>query len=237
MRVITNGSMAISVYPKCASTNLIQFFEERTIPQSKARAKKLFKDSKEIKRDFDFDLDIHNKKNCTLIVVTRNEIDRWCSGVVEDIDNESYILFRNNIGQLTDKIKKALTDITQYKNLFMGMGDGHSHVGQLAWNKNIVSLCNRPNTHFIDISSLSDKKFWMKICEIDSEWPPVDDWWDVWEKEFKQNDCMDSRTMVTGWVKHILYKHENLLPIRTILESNQEMIESLKDTRRWFNYD
>jgi len=242
MRIITNGNIAITTYMKCASSNLQKFFtptkdqwkEHRNVYANPNTSRK-FKDIKYSDKKGGLDI----KRSCTLIVVTRNEFDRWCSGVVQDIV-ETFSEEKVDYGDLTmdaiaNTVKHALIDTTQYINLFMGGKYGHSHVGQDSWIKNITSIGHRPNTHFIDISSLSDRSFWERVCELDNTWPPVDHWWSLWEKECGPNDFLHPKKMVTEWIMDVLHKHENLKQIKKILESNQEIIENIKKEMSWWS--
>jgi hypothetical protein len=172
-----------------------------------------------------------------IIVITRNERDRWCSGVIEDLDvlfleheskyfNVSYILDNeaNRLGQ---------------KSIFTNP-DGHSRLIP-KWISLLPILTRLNNTYFTDISSLSKKSFWEKVCELDNTWPNLNEWWDDWSS-FRNgisgppdlvNPEQIKRKKLVSIVKDMLDKDTRLDFISAILDNNQETINHLKKTDKW----
>ena len=142
---------------------------------------------------------------------------------------------------IANTVKHALIDTTQYINLFMGGKYGHSHVGQDSWIKNITSIGHRPNTHFIDISSLSDRSFWERVCFMDNTWPNLNEWWDDWNSfrngihgpPVSVNPVQIKRKELVSIVEDMLDNDTRLDFISTILDNNQKIITYLRRTDKW----
>jgi len=218
--MITNRHLGITIYEKCGSSNLIKFFTE----------------------DYDREwgltsTDIHKFQNITLaksdirtlkgdfilIVVTRNEYDRWCAGVTQDIDEEAD-LCDMTIGEVVDEVASALDNTPEYINMFMR---AHSHLGQKAWFNDVVSLTNNKNVHYIDIKDLSDRRFWEWVCKMDPEWPDIKSWWGKWINDYSEYDLMHKNRLVTEWIRLLLHNHKELEVIKNILSKNQQVINDI----------
>lgn len=244
--MIANGNLGISVYEKCGSSNLIKFFTEdysvgydsEHPSQSVGGLPGLTKS--DLKKFQNIELvherprfDSHTfKENFTLIIVTRNEYDRWCAGVTQDIDADAD-LCEMTVGDIVDNIVSAFGNTPEYINMFMR---GHSHLGHKLWFNDVITLTDNKIVHFIDIKDLSNRRFWDWVCATDPEWPDIKCWWNKWISFYGEYDIMHKNRLVTEWIRFLLDNHEELDTIKNLLTTNQQVIDDLKDTGKWLNF-
>ena len=213
---IQTKNLAITAAPKIGSTNLVEFFVGR------------------------FDNIIETKNNHTIpniiIVITRNERDRWCSGVIQDLD----VLFLeheskySNVSYILDNEANRLGQ----KSIFT---TSHAHLGTMGYFPYITELVLKDNTYFTDISSLSKKSFWKTVCELDNTWPNLNEWWDDWSSfrngihgpPVSVNPEQIKRKKLVSIVEDMLNNDTRLDFISTILDNNQEIINYLRRTDKW----
>jgi len=214
---IQTKNLAITSAPKTASTNLKKFFVDR----------------------FDNIIETNNTNKIPniIIVITRNERDRWCSGVIQELNklqlgHESK---HSRVSYILDKEANSLGQKSVFTNI-------HAHLGTLGYLSCITELALRDNTFFTDISSLSKKEFWAKICELDNTWPNLNEWWDDWN-DFRNGDhgppdpedqVQIKRKELVSIVEDMLDNDTRLDFIRDILDRNQETINYLKGTDKRF---
>ena len=209
-------NLAITAAPKTASTNLVEFFVDR------------------------FDNIIETKNNHTIpniiIVITRNEGERWCSGVIQEL-NELKLEHESKHSYVSYILDKEANRLGQ-KSIFTS---NHAHLGTIGYLTCITELALRDNTYFTDISSLSKKSFWKTVCELDDSWPNLNEWWDDWNN-FRNGDhgppvsvnpVQIKRKKLVRIVKDMLDNDTRLDFISTILDNNQETINYLKKTDKW----
>jgi len=214
-RIQTNN-LAITAAPKIASTNLVKFFVDR----------------------FDNIIETSDDKKLPniIIVITRNERDRWCSGVIQEINEFRFEheYKSSNISYILDKEADSLGQKSIFTN-------SHAHLGTIGYLPYITELVLRDNTYFTDISSLSKKSFWEKVCELDNTWPNLNEWWDDWSS-FRNGDHGPpnsvnpeqlKRKKLVSIVKGMLKNDSRLDFISEILDNNQETINHLKGTNKW----
>jgi len=215
---IQTKNLAITAAPKTASTNLVEFFVGR----------------------FDNIIETNNNRTMPniIIVITRNERERWCSGVIQNLD----VLFLeheskySNVSYILDNEANRLGQ----KSIFT-YSKSHAHLGTLGYLTCITELVLKDNTYFTDISSLPKKSFWEKVCELDNTWPNLNEWWDDWNN-FRNGDHgppvsvnpeQNKRKKLVSIVKDMLNNDTRLDFISTILDNNQETINHLKKTDKW----
>jgi len=199
-----------------ASTNLAQFFVDRL--------------------DNIIETISYRKLPNIIIVITRNERDRWCSGVIQEI-NELELGHQSKHSRVSYILDKEADSLGQ-KSIFT---NSHAHLGTIGYLTCITELVLRDNTYFTDISSLSKKSFWKTVCELDNTWPNLNEWWDDWNN-FRNGDHgppvsvnpeQIQRKKLVSIVKDMLNNDTRLDFISTILDNNQETINYLKKTDKW----
>ena len=210
---IGTEKLSITLFEKCASSNLEKFFLSKNLQLNRGQSVE--------------DID----KNKTLIIVTRNEVDRWCAGVTQDIDQDG------DIGDMTLNEFKELfmsshNDSKLFVDLFMR---GHSHLGGKLWFKDLFDLVNRGvgNTYFIDMDTLNQEKFWKWVCKKDSTWPNYKDWFSEWQEGYHKYPPEHIHKPITEWVRVILDNDERFWVIRDMLNANQRIIDSLFKSGFW----
>ena len=213
---IQTKNLAITAAPKMASTNLAKFFIDR----------------------FDGIIETISDRKLPniIIVITRNERDRWCSGVIQEI-NELELGHQSKHSRVSYILDKEADSLGQ-KSIFT---NSHAHLGTIGYLTCITELVLRDNTYFTDISSLSKKSFWKTVCELDNTWPNLNEWWDDWNN-FRNGDHgppvsvnpeQIQRKKLVSIVKDMLNNDTRLDSISTILDNNQETINYLKKTDKW----
>jgi hypothetical protein len=213
---IQTKNLAITAAPKMASTNLAKFFIDR----------------------FDGIIETISDRKLPniIIVITRNERDRWCSGVIQEI-NELELGHQSKHSRVSYILDKEADSLGQ-KSIFT---NSHAHLGTIGYLTCITELVLRDNTYFTDISSLSKKSFWKTVCELDNTWPNLNEWWDDWNN-FRNGDHgppvsvnpeQIQRKKLVSIVKDMLNNDTRLDFISTILDNNQETINYLKKTDKW----
>ena len=213
---IQTKNLAITAAPKMASTNLAKFFIDR----------------------FDGIIETISDRKLPniIIVITRNERDRWCSGVIQEI-NELELGHQSKHSRVSYILDKEADSLGQ-KSIFT---NSHAHLGTIGYLTCITELVLRDNTYFTDISSLSKKSFWKTVCELDNTWPNLNEWWDDWNN-FRNGDHgppvsvnpeQIRRKKLVSIVKDMLNNDTRLDFISTILDNNQETINYLKKTDKW----
>jgi hypothetical protein len=235
---ITNGNTGISIYEKCGSSNLTKFFtEDYSVGYDSAHPNQSIGlpglTKSDLKKFQNIKLGQFTNSNIsTLIIVTRNEKDRWCAGVTQDMDEQAD-LCEMTVGEIVDEVQSAFDNTPDYINRFMR---GHSHLGNKMWYNNVITLIENKIVHFIDIKDLSDRRFWDWVCATDPEWPDVKCWWNKWISEYGEYDIMHKNRLVTEWIRFLLDKHEDLKIIKNLLTTNQQVINEIKDTAKWLNF-
>jgi hypothetical protein len=213
-------NLAITAAPKIASTNLVKFFVDRfdNIIESNGQ-----------------NADEGYMPNI-IIVITRNERDRWCSGVIQEL-NELKLEHESKHSYVSYILDKEANRLGQ-KSIFTS---NHAHLGTIGYLTCITELALRDNTYFTDISSLSKKSFWKTVCELDDSWPNLNEWWDDWNN-FRNGDhgppvsvnpVQIKRKKLVRIVKDMLDKDTRLDFISAILDNNQETINYLKKIDKW----
>ena len=213
---IQTKNLAITAAPKMASTNLAKFFIDR----------------------FDGIIETISDRKLPniIIVITRNERDRWCSGVIQEI-NELELGHQSKHSRVSYILDKEADSLGQ-KSIFT---NSHAHLGTIGYLTCITELVLRDNTYFTDISSLSKKSFWKTVCELDNTWPNLNEWWDDWNN-FRNGDHgppvsvnpeQIQRKKLVSIVKDMLNNDTRLDFISTILDNNQETINYLKKTDKY----
>ncbi len=210
---IQTRNLAITAGNKTASTNLINYFCR-------------FGNITETDDNF--------KVPNIIIVITRNVRERWCSGVIQELDELQLESKFYNVSYILDKEANSLGQKSMFTN-------NHAHLGTLDYAGCVTQLALRDNTYFTDISNLSKKSFWEKVCELDNNWPNLNEWWDEWSslrnnihgppdpKDASQN----KRKKLVSIVEYMLNNDKRLDFIRDILDSSQETINYLKETNKW----
>jgi|7_EtaG_2_1085326.scaffolds.fasta_scaffold78830_1 hypothetical protein len=216
---IGTKNLGITLYEKCASSNLEHFFE----PMGLKKEQQLVKD-----------IDKHR----ILVIVTRSEYDRWCGGVAQDIDDK--IRFEEvRLPKIRDHIMKGLNDVNSFNEVFMSQ---HSHMGRKLWFSQTQQLISRRSaedtTFFIDIDTLNDKKFWKWICEQDPTWPNYKDWFPEWVRTRSTYPPHHLNRPITEWIRYMLEHDERLSIIAKTLNDNQSIIDGLFKSPYWLHeYD
>jgi hypothetical protein len=223
--IIQTKNLAITALPKTASTNLVEFFVDR------------------FDNIIETDDDIINMPNI-IIVITRNERERWCSGVIQELDpyfptgKNDHTNYRNK--KIVSYILDKEADSLGQKSIFTSSGF-HSHLGTVGYLTCITELALRDNTFFTDISSLSKRGFWAKICELDSTWPNLNEWWNDWNNYRNgihgppdlEDEEQNERRVFVSIVEDMLNNDTRLDFISAILDDNQETIDYFKETDKW----
>ena len=218
---IQTKNLSITTTPKIASRNLINFF---------GRFDNII--------ETDYETDDNNIPNI-IIVITRNERERWCSGVIQNLNDNIDTMYEGNknVTYILDKAANSLGN----NSVFTSGNNPRSTLGILGYTSCITELALRDNTHFTDISSLNKKSFWEKVCEMDNTWPHVNEWWIDWNNFSNEihgppsttNLEHNKRKKLVSIVEDMLNNDRRLDFISTTLNSNQETINYLKGTDKW----
>jgi len=219
---IQTKNLALTAAPKIASTNLVKFFVDR----------------------FDNIIESNGQKDDEgympniIIVITRNERDRWCSGVIQEL-NELRLEHESKHSRVSYILDKEANSLGQ-KSIFT-YSKSHGHLGTLGYFPYITELALRDNTYFTDISSLSKESFWERVCFMDNTWPNLNEWWDDWNS-FRNgihgppnsvNPVQIKRKELVSIVEDMLDNDTRLDFISTILDNNQKIITYLRRTDKW----
>ena len=232
--------ISISLIPKHATTNLINFFigTGRDGKNKDSKYSHIFRTSP---------YTISQQK--PLIVVTRNETERWCSGVVQELNEYGEVFKQKGIAKsnpiemlafLNEQMETSLSDWND-KNmnslLFWGK-DSHSRIIPL-WVHWMPVLMQMNNVYFTDISCLKTLSFWTKVCLMDSNFPPVLEWFDDWVNLYMGSNHkkleMYNNKIVADMVKEDILTRQEFEFILDILDNNQTILEYLKTTDRWLS--
>ena len=214
---LQTDNLGITLSPRIASTNLKEFFIKRGRPLlHKMRHGSALRVGE--KGDFS------NKMPKHLIVLTRSEIRRWCSGVLEEVssytDKESLISI---LDKEADRIGNK--DCIFHK--------GYSHLGNGDYQKHLTQLLFREHTYFCDVTKINESTFWEWVCKLDPTWPKIDEWFDNWQNE--HNIVSSERDVFIDTVEDMLDNDKRLSLIKDILENNQRNIDYIKTTNIWFD--
>ena len=222
LRRIQTQNLAITTSNKHGSTNLVNFFGE-----------------------FDI-INVHNVEELevpkTVIVITRNEKDRWCSGVVQELSR-----LEDNLDELD---KDTIYDILDREANSLGNKSiftyDRSHLGEQPYFPYIIHLLLNYNTYFTDISSLNKRSFWKKICELDDTWPKVNEFFVDWRIFLQSQSNLYShkaffgppkgeskRGEIVNVVRDMLKTDKRLDFISRILDAKQIHINDLKESNMW----
>ena len=219
---IQTKNLALTAAPKIASTNLVKFFVDR----------------------FDNIIESNGQKDDDgympniIIVITRNERDRWCSGVIQEL-NELRLEHESKHSRVSYILDKEANSLGQ-KSIFT-YSKSHGHLGTLGYFPYITELALRDNTYFTDISSLSKESFWERVCFMDNTWPNINEWWDDWNSfrngihgpPVSVNPVQIKRKELVSIVEDMLDNDTRLDFISTILDNNQKIITYLRRTDKW----
>ena len=222
LRRIQTQNLAITTSNKHGSTNLVNFFGDFDVINA-TKVEEL-----EVPK--------------TVIVITRNEKDRWCSGVVQELSR-----LEDNLDELD---KDTIYDILDREVNSLGNKSiftyDRSHLGEQPYFPYIIQLLLDYNTHFTDISSLNKKSFWKKICELDDTWPRINEFFEDWQEHLQNQSKLYShktfhgppkgeskRGEIVNVVKDMLDTDKRLDFIFRILNARQIQIDNLKESNMW----
>ena len=222
LRRIQTQNLAITTSNKHGSTNLVGFFGDFDIINA-TKVEEL-----EVPK--------------TVIVITRNEKDRWCSGVVQELSR-----LEDNLDELD---KDTIYDILDREVNSLGNKSiftyDRSHLGENPYFPYIIQLLLNYNTYFTDISSLNKKNFWKKICELDDTWPRTNEFFEDWRKYLHGQSKLYSHKIFHGppkgeskrgeiknVVRNMLDIDKRLDFISRILDARQIQIDDLKKSNMW----
>ena len=214
---LQTDNLGITLSPKIASTNLKKFFTKkgRTLLHKMKHDTNLRVGKKD---------DYTNEMPNYLIVLTRAEKRRWCSGVLEEVssytDKESLISI---LDKEADRIGNK--DCIFHK--------GCSHLGNGDYQKHLTQLLFREHTYFCDVTKINEPTFWEWVCELDPTWPKIDEWFDNWQNE--HNIVSSERDVFIDTIEDMLDNDKRLSLIKDILENNQRNIDYIKTTNIWFD--
>ena len=214
---LQTDNLGITLAPKIASTNLKKFFTKqgRTLLYRMRHNTTLRLGQKN---------DFTNQMPKYLIVLTKSEIRRWCSGVLEEVssytDKESLISI---LDKEADRIGNK--DCIFHK--------GCSHLGNGDYQKHLTQLLFREHTYFCDVTKINESTFWEWVCELDPTWPKIDEWFDNWQNE--HNIVSSERDVFIDTIEDMLDNDKRLSLIKDILENNQRNIDYIKTTNIWFD--
>ena len=214
---LQTDNLGITLSPKIASTNLKKFFTKqgRTLLHRMRHDTTLRVGQKN---------DFTNQIPKYLIVLTRSEIRRWCSGVLEEVssytDKESLISI---LDKEADRIGNK--DCIFHK--------GYSHLGNGDYQKHLTQLLFREHTYFCDVTKINESTFWEWVCKLDPTWPKIDEWFDNWQNE--HNIVSSERDVFIDTIEDMLDNDKRLSLIKDILETNQRGIDYIKTTNIWFD--
>tara|TARA_B100000029_G_scaffold444904_1_gene464983 strand:- start:269 stop:1078 length:810 start_codon:yes stop_codon:yes gene_type:complete len=227
---IGTNKLGVSVYEKCASSNLIKFFTPENPVFSRGDWSELQLRQQPVET-------IDDEK--IIIIVTRNEYDRWCAGVTQDLDdyyiqNFGYDMKDESIANVMDMITAAYEDGDKFQDMFMS---GHSHPGHKLWFKDIIQHTRkRSNTFFIDMDTLNNREFWEWVCKYDTSWPHVNNWWDDWKHDdYQMYPHNHPHKPITEWVRYLLYNDKKLKHIYSMIKANQKILDDVKTTMFWWH--
>jgi len=214
---LQTDNLGITLSPKIASTNLKKFFTKK----GRTLLHKMRHDTNlRVGKKDDYTNEIPNY----LIVLTRAEKRRWCSGVLEEVssytDKESLISI---LDKEADRIGNK--DCIFHK--------GYSHLGNGDYQKHLTQLLFREHTYFCDVTKINESTFWEWVCELDPTWPKIDEWFDNWQNE--HNNISSERDVFIDTIEDMLDNDKRLSLIKDILETNQRGIDYIKTTNIWFD--
>ena len=242
LNCLQTKGISISLIPKHATTNLVRFFigTGANGKNNDSKYSRLFKNTA-------YDISQHKP----LIVVTRNETERWSSGVVQELNEYDEFFETEEISKdnpmemltfLNKKMETNLSDFTD-KNmesvLFWGKGS-HSQLVPL-WVHWMPVLMQMNNVYFTDLSCLKTLSFWQKVCLMDSSFPPVlewfDDWMNMYMREGNNNNRLEiyNEKKIANMVKESILTRRSFEFISDILDNNQKILDYLKTTDRWLS--
>jgi len=222
LRRIQTQNLAITTSNKHGSTNLVNFFR---------------------------DIDIINTDNVqelkvpkTVIVITRNEKDRWCSGVVQELSRLKDDLDETDKDAVYNILDREANSLGN-KSIFTF---DRSHLGDQPHFPYIIQLLLNYNTYFTDILSLNKKSFWEKVCKLDNTWPRVNEFFDDWINFLHNQSKLYShktffgppkgeskRGEIVKIVRGMLNTDKRLDFISRILDARQIQIDDLKESNMW----
>ena len=214
---LQTDNLGITLSPKIASTNLKKFFTKK----GRTLLHKMRHDTNlRVGKKDDYTNEIPNY----LIVLTRAEKRRWCSGVLEEVssytDKESLISI---LDKEADRIGNK--DCIFHK--------GYSHLGNGDYQKHLTQLLFREHTYFCDVTKINESTFWEWVCKLDPTWPKIDEWFDNWQNE--HNIVSLERDVFIDTIENMLDNDKRLSLIKDILETNQRSIDYIKTTNIWFD--
>ena len=236
---LQTDNLGITLSPRIASTNLKEFFIKRGRPLlHKMRHGSALRVGE--KGDFS------NKMPKHLIVLTRSERRRWCSGVLQEIPAYSI----SNNYERGYYGKESLESILDREADNIG-GKGcifhnvYSHLGDGGYQRHLIQLLERKNTLFCDISKLSEDVFWEYICELDPTWPKMSEWIKSWllisngiyGPDIAENNIHAKRTQFVNVIEDMLRNDKRLSFIKNILDKSERNLIEIRKTDRWLDVE
>ena len=223
---LSTKDIGITLIPKHATTNLVKFF-----------TKKISKYSHLFRQDTYI---ISDQK--PLIVITRNERERWSSGIVQEL-NEYDKTFKKQGWR-----KSSNVDVQNFLNdLLFGTTNRWSHLLSdishsritPVWLHWMPALMQKDNVYFTDLSCLKTISFWTKVCLMDPNFPPVIEWFDDLMSLYMGNHPEKleqyNNTKVANMVNKDILTRKELNFISETLDKNQTILNYLKTTDRWLS--
>ena len=219
---LQTDNLGITLSPKIASTNLKKFFTKkgRTLLHKMRHDTNLRVGKKN---------DFTNQMPKYLIVLTRSEKRRWCSGVLEEVS--SYTDKESLISILDKEADRICSEESYYVPCIFH--NKYSHLGTNDYQRHLTQLLFREHTYFCDVDKLSEFTFWEWVCELDPTWPKIDEWFDNWQNE--HNIVSSERDVFIDTIEDMLDNDKRLSLIKDILENNQRNIDYIKTTNIWFD--
>ena len=234
---LQTDNLGITLAPKIASTNLKKFFTKqgRTLLYRMRHNTTLRVGQKN---------DFTNQMPKYLIVLTKSERRRWCSGVLEEVS--SYTDKESLISILDKEADRICSEESYYVPCIFH--NKYSHLGTNDYQRHLTQLLFREHTYFCDVDKLNEPTFWEWVCELDPTWPKTEEW--IWDWQDFQNGIYgppstDShgnentkhleRDVFVDVIQDMLNNDKRLSLIKDILETNQRSIDYIKTTDIWFD--
>jgi len=231
---LSTKDIGITLIPKHATTNLVRFFigedkDTDTVEKKVSKYSRLFRQGA---------YNISDQK--PLIVITRNERERWSSGIVQEL-NEYDKTFKKQGWRKSSNVdvQNFLNDLlfaktNRWSHLLSGII--HSRITPV-WLHWMPALMQKDNVYFTDLSCLKTISFWTKVCLMDPNFPPVIEWFDDWMSLYMGNHPEKleqyNNTKVANMVNKDILTRKELNFISETLDRNQTILDYLKTTDRW----
>ena len=227
--------LGLTSYEKVASTSLTRFFGPHIF---------------------------ENNKWTKMMVIMREEQDRWVSGFIQDLKLRSsqnpspYRNFKDfGKGDVLswdlDRQRYFLDVLSKegspyYTPNLFGQNGGHNHLGDTDWQPHIVNLITNKNVWFCQLDDLSDWDFWPFCFHLDHSY--IDNGWNChnWiehnNKKHNTNTATDYSNSVSKFKKLVneyltRNENDNFGFIYKILLKNRVTIDWITNSERYYkNY-